>query len=244
MDGKLERVRERFKRTLKERLSLRLHMFFLLMGVLSVAALLGYALYHAGVRSMPLRYGLVTVCSYMALFLLMRLWLYYLIDDREVRAKADEVLLAAGGAPEPRHPRKGRGGSGGVGDAVYLDVGSSGESSGGSGSGSIGSLDVDGEGAIILIVVAVVLVALFSVGIFLVWQAPLIFSDVLFQVVLAGALQRSARHLDTEHWATSLFKATWWTLLVALVVTVGGGAIVQHLCPGATKLSEVIRHCL
>src|SRR5438477_64933 len=95
MQGSIERARERFKRTLKERLSLRVHMFLLLLAVFLLAAGVSYVLYHVGVRSMPLRYGLVTLIAYGAFFLLMRLWLYYLVDTAEVREETELVLRTA-----------------------------------------------------------------------------------------------------------------------------------------------------
>ncbi len=243
------KLRARFRATLRERLSLRWHMFLIMMGVFLVASVASWALRGAGVSSMALRYPLVTLLAYGAFLGLVRLWLYYVTDAPVVRSVLPEGALSGAALVSAMPPRTRHSSDAGdliegaadVADVTFgdEDVPST-DSSGGGGSSSF---DVD-EGALILIVVAVVLAVLFGLGVYVVWEAPVILSDALFQLLLGAAVQQSARGLDTTHWLASVWRATRWSFLVALTTATIGGVTVSAMCPGATKMGEVLNQCV
>ena len=79
MPGQLvQRSKERFKRFLEKRFSLRLHMFLILSGVFFVGILSSKIMLLMHVNSMLIRYPLAVVFSYLAFFGLVKLWLIYL----------------------------------------------------------------------------------------------------------------------------------------------------------------------
>jgi hypothetical protein len=174
-----------------------------------------------GVDSLLERYAAAVVLSYLIFFGLVRIWLWY-------------VTRAT--------PQGSSSGVGDVGD-VWVGGGCGGGSGGSGGSGGF-SLDVDGEGAIILIVLGIAVAALLGVGIYLVYQAPLILGEAAFQGVLAGSLVRATRRMDAPGWAGSVLRSTFVPFLIALAVAALAGGVCDWLCPEARKLSEVLRLCV
>lgn len=73
-----ERARDRFRRFLEKRFSLRVHMFLILAGVFCAGLLSSKILLLLHIRSMLIRYPLAVICSYIAFFGLVKLWLVYL----------------------------------------------------------------------------------------------------------------------------------------------------------------------
>jgi hypothetical protein len=135
--------------------------------------------------------------------------------------------------------------------ASSFDAGSasSGDASGSSSSGgsSGGSLDVDGEGFAAIIVIAllaIVVMVVLGAAVWCVWEAPVILSEVVFEVVLATALARAARRAPDRGWSRALLSHTWKPALVVLVVAVVSGAGVQAACPAANTMREALRMCV
>lgn len=116
--------------------------------------------------------------------------------------------------------------------------GSSGSSSGGS--SGIGSLfdGIDGD-AVIFILIAALVLALSSVWIYLIYQAPVILSEIAFHFLLASGLIRKARTATTRGWMLSTLRGTWIPLLVIIVLAVVLGFAAQVVCPDALKLRDV-----
>lgn len=116
--------------------------------------------------------------------------------------------------------------------------GSSGSSSGGS--SGIGSLfdGIDGD-AVIFILIAALVLALSSVWIYLIYQAPVILSEIAFHFLLASGLIRKARTATTQGWMLSTLRGTWIPLLVIIVLAVVLGFAAQVVCPDALKLRDV-----
>lgn len=241
----------RFKNMVRDRFLVRFHMGLILSAVFLSGLLTSKILLTLKITSMPLRYGIAVVVGFLCFFLCIRIWLWYvrrnlegqkaaahfdggvLLDGEALGEVADMGLDAAVGAASDSSG--GGGGSGGS---------SGGGGDGGSGGSSGGfSLDFD-EGGAILIVLAIVVAVLFGVGIYLVWQAPLILSEAAFQLILATALRRRGKRVDSPEWAGSVFKSTWLPALIVLIVAVVAGIVIQEACPGSTKLSEALKMCV
>lgn len=131
-----------------------------------------------------------------------------------------------------------------------IDVGvssSGGDSVSSGGSSSSFSFDGDGEGLVAIIVVALIaLVAAVVLGaaVWCIWEAPIILSEVLFEVVLAGALARAARRAPDRGWSRTLLTHTWKPALAVFFVAVAVGAGVQAVCPTASTMREALNMCV
>jgi hypothetical protein len=85
---------------------------------------------------------------------------------------------------------------------------------------------------------------LFGVGIYLVWEAPVILSEAAFELVLASALGSAAGRMQQPGWMGSVFRATWLPFALVLAMATAFAGVAQHFCPEATRLSEVLRMCV
>lgn len=227
-------------------------------------------LMHLGVHRMWLRYGLAVLFSYLIFLAAIRLWLWY-VFARNARSSSNNSLDAgdlpglsipadlgdggddAGGIAET----VGQGGSSGGGGAsaswapssslsstnpVAATVSSSTSSSTSGGSG-IGSFfdGIDGDAAI-FILIGILVAALSGVWIYLIYQAPVILSEIAFHFLLASGLMRRARSASIEGWALSTIKGTWIPLAIILGLSIALGAVAQSVYPEATGLGPIIKN--
>jgi hypothetical protein len=117
-------------------------------------------------------------------------------------------------------------------------------SSSSSSSGGSGGLDLDGGEVLVLIVFAILLIAVFGAGAYLVYQAPAILAEAALQVVLASSLARASRRIARPGWFGSVFKATWIPFFVVLVLACIFGYVAGVVCPKSAKLAEVFHECI
>lgn len=203
-----------------------------------------------GVTSMAARYPMAVVCSYGVFFALLSIWLLYIDaihagDQGATADLADTVGQLARGAIDMN--RQFSTGGDGVGDmvgSVADSVGSGGSDTGGGGS-SFSLSDGDGEGGIIILaVLVVVMLVVFCSGVYVIWEAPNILAEVAFQAVLAGSLRRRAKMAEDPGWTGGVLRATWWPFAIVVLVSALFGGVAMGLCPGATRLPEVLNMCV
>ena len=251
-------LRARLERLLLRRFFLRWHMTAIVAGTVAAGVLAGKGLLLAGVHWMPLRWGLAVLVSYLAFFGLVRLWIFYVhqhptsdaglaLDGGDLSGWAPSgggdggaIAFQAGG---------GQLGGGGASASFEGDVaprgggGGGGHGGGGGGKGSwLGGLDfdVDGEGLVVLIALAVLVLSIVVAGGYVVYVAPQLLTDVAFQAILAGPLARRGRRLEAEGWTGGVLRRTMIPFLLVLVVAVAAGAAAHWACPaGATVLAKL-----
>ncbi len=112
------------------------------------------------------------------------------------------------------------------------------EAAGGAAGDAVSSLDLD-KAWLVFLALAAIAALVFGVGIYLIYQAPLILSEAAFQGILAGGLAHRARRLQSGDWMGSLFKATWVPLALTLLLALLAGFLIHHFFPGVTHLSEL-----
>lgn len=126
-------------------------------------------------------------------------------------------------------------------EAGLLEGVSSGKSSGGGGGIS---LDVgDGEGAVVIIALGVFAAAVAGVWIYLIYQAPVILTEALFQMLMAAGLFKKVRAMHQGGWMGSVFRATWIPLVIVFALSIALGVFIHYYCPGAVKISQAIHSC-
>ena len=227
MPQKLRRIRERLHDTLASRFWLRAHMTAILGLVTAAGVVVNLALLELGVTRMAWRYPLAVMASYGVFFVLVWGWLGYV-------AWAAEVDDGKSGIGEGlSHAADGLDVALNVGEVTNL--GHSGSAGDGTG-WLVGAVD---EG-VLFVLAGLALLGFVVGGIFLVWQAPLIASEAVFQMVLATVLLRAGRAAEGPGWGAAVFRRTWipfavMTVLVA-ILALGLGAA----APEATRLAEAI----
>lgn len=132
------------------------------------------------------------------------------------------------------------------GNPVILDDGTG----GGGGAGEAVSGLADGlcpdidEGVAVIVVFAVlalVLAAVVGIGIYVIYDAPFILSEAAFQFFLAAGLLRGARRMEDSDWIGSVFKATWISFALTVLLALAAGLLIHHFFPAATSVNELFR---
>ena len=245
MGGRPRILRNRVASWLKNRFFLRLHMFWILTGTFLAGLLTTKVLFEAEVRTLWVRYSISVMAAYVAFLILIRLWLWYIGRASRPVVDGDSVDIAGQllshldiTGPIVDGPGGGEFGGGGATGSWGDVVADSGQVSGGSTSSDLpGCLDVD-EGLAIVVLIALIL-ALFLVGIYVIWAAPGILAEAAFEAALAAALTRSARRVDRPWWVGSVTRATAWPFIGVLALAIAIGIIAQEHCPNAARLRDV-----
>jgi len=127
------------------------------------------------------------------------------------------------------------------------------DSSGGSAPGDIslpdiGVADVGDEGGCALVIagilLAVVLFVVFGAATYVVYQAPVILAEVVFEVLLGSRLAAGVRAVDSANWAWALFKRTWLPFVVVSTVAMGFAVYCNLYLPEVQSAGQVIERLL
>ena len=252
-------MEQKFKKQFAKRVFTRFHMILIILGTILSGVIFSKILLVAGLDHIIARFILVLIFAYICFFILMKLWLHYLTEPYR-RTKIAENLLDAADAitsipdfsPTSSVPNiSGHGGefggggasgawteAGGIADTVSTVSDTATEAAGEAVSG------LADEGGIILIPLIICLIILFGGGIYLIYEAPAIFSEAAFELILATTLIKKARSIDNPNWIGSVFRTTWPAFALTLVITVIAGWILMTYCPQATKISDAFLYCI
>lgn len=197
----------------------RLQMMLIIALTGAVGFLFSYCLLRLGFDSMALRYPLALAGAYGFFLLTLWLWLRTTADQYEdVVSELAEWQPGFSGGQEctPRTLDHGEG----------LDASAIGESD---------------ELAIPLLVVAFVVGAVMA-SLYVVYLAPLLFAELLFDGVLAFTLYRHLRLTDRQHWLHTALKRTALPFAITAIFLALIGAGMANWAPGARTLGEVMQH--
>lgn len=260
---------KRIADALQHRFFLRVHMTAILTATILVGLATTWVLYRIHLNVFAIRYGLAVITAYAAFVGFIKVWLWYVeyCGRRRSSGTADDwfdcINFSGGGSSSGSSVSfSGGGGKFGGGGASgswasesnaqaapaiiappsrsssssSTSSKSSGKSSGGGGGDDLGEL------VLVLLIIALV-VAIIASFVWIVWAAPTILSEVVFNAVLAGALARHTHRATCGEWIGGVIKKTAipFALILALSVTMGWWA--QHICPGALRLRDAF-HCV
>ncbi len=203
--------------------------------------LASFALLHAGLDAMWLRYPLAVGIAYAVFLLLLWLWLRTRAEDY-----ADLPLPSEGSAAEP-------GAASGAPDVALRsggggDFGGGGASAGFDAPASPGPLD-DGlsfagdaadEWAVPLALLLLVLGLALS-SLYVVYSAPVLMAELLLDGALATTLYRRLRVLETRHWLQTALRRTALPFGLTAAFLGAAGWAFHALAPQACSLGEVLR---
>ncbi|MCA1615801.1 MAG: hypothetical protein LC800_17210 [Acidobacteria bacterium] len=244
----------RAERLLLRRASPRLLMSLLLLLTGGAGFLCSYALLHAGLARMSVRYPVSILVAYCVFLLLLRVWL-----AAQGRRRGSGSDFGGGGDFAG-------GGAGGdwaqPGDAGGIDANPAGMSPGltggdaggsGSGGGLLDSLDFnldldldfDGEGCgVLLALVALVAAAVAGlvVSVYVVYAAPALLAEILVDGLLVAGLYKRMKHVERRHWLRAAVRKTWLPVALTLASFGLAGYAMQRAVPEARSVGEFWRH--
>ena len=228
-------------------------MSIILIGTILVGLLASKILLTANVDSVVLRYPTVVIVSYFAFFIFVRLWLLYIKYRDKIIDNASDLIdipfdvQSSHAGPSTQYSMEcGSGEFGGAGASGSFEITGGGVLQ--EGSSSIAeaagetSANVFEEGAVIIIPLMLIFALIFGVGIFLIYEAPIILTEAAFEFVLAGALLKKAKEIDNPDWIGSVFKNTWIPFAFTLLLSVIAALLLNHMFPEATSLTEIFRN--
>jgi hypothetical protein len=210
---------------LQRRHWLRLHMFLMVTATFLAGLLTTKLLMISGVDLLWARYAIAVCAAYLTFLVIIRLWIWYVCY----------------------------GDNGGTSDAVDLfevewtDRNGAGQlavgqfSGGGSDKSGCLSLDIGGDdGCYVVILLAVLVGVLLIAGGYLVYAAPAILGEAVFEALLAAALVRRTKKLAAAGWAGSVFQSTVWIFFAVLTISIALGWYAQKSCPEARRIRDAI----
>ena len=251
---------------LQKEYSTRFHMFLIVAACISVAVLTTRLMLSAGVSVMWERYASALVLAYGTFFVGVWVWLHLSQYGRHLRAdwgRRNDLgpdvpldlplnLNIGGSTANPVElPLQGGGGTfdgGGAGGSwdvpdtsVALDTPGSGLLDG------VGSVaDVGGdEGGVLLIIaaalIAIALAAVFGATAYVIYQAPAILAEVIFEVLLGSPLARGAKALDSANWASMLLKKTWKPFALMAAAAMSFAVYCNVAFPQVTTAGQLVQ---
>jgi len=215
----------------------RLEMAFLVLVTGLVGFLASFALLHAGMQSMALRYPLAVGCAFIALLLQLWLWLRLRHDWRE--DLADAAADMASGYSDKHSGVGGHGGTfDGGGASANFDV---------PGSDLLGSsveAAANAEEAAIplfaLIGIAAVALSMVLLAFSLVSTAPFLFAELLVDGAMSATLYRRLRHLPQRHWTQAAVRRTMVPFVLTALFLAAVGFGMAWAVPGAHTVGEFL----
>jgi hypothetical protein len=209
-EREIERVRDALERNEYPRL--RMLLIVALTG--GCGFLASVLMLHHGVESIALRYPLALCVAYGAFLLLLWAWLRSRPDDY---LDAPDIPDLGSGWHYPR----------GKGDAP------SGVDS------SFSSIDLGDDFAIPLLVIAFVAIVVCA-SLWIVYAAPALFAELLFDGILAAGLYRRLRRGDRRHWLDTALRRTGLPFALTALALIAFGLGVQHFRPHAHSIGDLL----
>ncbi len=254
----LSNLAAKYNNFIRNKIPTRIHMSIILVTVSFTGTLTSKLLFEFGIHTLSIRYFLTAISCYVFFLIYIKLWLIYINPGKNSSRSADNIDLSGididGSFPTGGSSATeviGQGGNFGGAVASSSFVGNIGmpiqpmsvSSETDSSFSDLGSaLDIDGDAAgpiLIIIAVGAVVIAIFGGGIFIIYQAPSIMSDVAFEALLASGFLKSTRDISAGNWIGSIIKRTYIPFGIITLVATLSGWIIGYFCPIATRILDI-----
>lgn len=228
--GRKDEVR-RLQRYLLQSSHPRLQMCLLVALTGAAGLLASWLLLAAGMTSMAARYPTAVAVAYLAFLAL--LWLWMRTTQDEIVENLGDAFDAA--ASLPRGTR-----------ASDAPASSTPDPSSGNADGlgfeplELAAADEVAIPLALLALLVAVCASLLLVLASVVWSAPVLFAEVLFDGVLAAGLYRRLRRADAQHWLQSALRHTFWPFVLTAAFAALAGFALHHFAPDAITLSQAL----
>lgn len=213
----------------KRAFSLRNHMGLMLLATALFGVLANRWLLSVGVRELWLRHPVAIILSYLFFLVTVWVWLSFIVKVFPL-PKQRELKRSRGNKSNSSATPK---------DSSWCQDGSNTLEDG---------LDLvtylpDDECGYLLIIIVGLFASIGGGSVYLIYSAPEILSEAIFEFLLAGSFIRSFRGLKEPNWFLSLISRTFKPFGIVLLSSLIFGASVSILCPKSFTISEVLHTC-
>lgn len=243
---------------LKDRLSMPRVQISVILGFTAVAAFaVSVILIRFGVTSMALRYPFAVVASYLAFLLLLRLWIWLQSESSSNSANIDipvDIYIpnvnVGSTAPDGGFSTGDGGDFAGAGAGggwssneapapssavLFADTKASGSSSAGS-----GGFDFDLDDGIALLVIALVIVSIFSALIYVVYIAPILLAELVVDAAVVSSFYRPVRNIERRYWLTTALRKTAVPAIIVVILVACAGMAMHAAEPEAITIGQFL----
>lgn len=201
-----------------------------------------FALFHAGLHAMSLRYLMACVIAYVIFLLLLWLWLRTKAEDYADIPDVGNAIPSPGNGGESACYSGNGGDFGGGGAHASFDGGSSDVSDSGDAMGEVlGGAAAADELAIPLFVLFA-LVALVLSSLYVVYTAPVLFAELMLDGMLAAGLYRRLKGIESSHWIETALRRTFWPFFLTALVCFLTGWAMSAYAPEAHTIGAVLQY--
>ena len=249
---------------LRRHYAVRFHMFLIVSASLAMATIVTAGMLAAGVDALWKRYLPALAVAYVTFLCGVWLWLHLSRYGRHLRTTrndignmdlvdgGDSLRILDGIGPAPVQSVGGEvlRGAGGAfdGGGASTSWASEAASSAGEGLGdgigdAVGAIGGD-EGIFLVIAIALValaLVALFGATGYIIYEAPTILAEVVFEVLLASPFIKGARAIESANWSGALVRRTWKPFAAVCATALAFALFAAAIAPQARTAHEVLR---
>ncbi len=103
---------------------------------------------------------------------------------------------------------------------------------------------LDGDGIVLLILAALLVVVVFVASGYLIWCAPDVLTEAAFGAMLTGTLARPTAQHSTTGWIAGVISKTWWPFAIVLLAAVAFAAYAGVHYPDAHTFRQAIAAAL
>jgi hypothetical protein len=234
----------RLKRQLEQDSYPRIQMALIVALTGGSGLLCSFVLLRAGIDSMALRYPLALGGAYLVFLFLLWLWLRTSADDYhgDVPDPGDLLDLAdAGSDVAGRAFSSGGGDFGGGGASGSFDTPGASLADSGALPSFSDATSGDADELAIPIIAVVLAVGMALASLYVVYLAPMLFAELLFDGALSYTLYRHLRSAETNHWLGTALRRTAVPFGLTAVFLVAVGAAMAAYAPGARSIGEVMQ---
>lgn len=248
--AQIRKERKRLEKEIKRRIlkhgNPRLQMFFILTTVFAAGFLSSYIMVRFDITSMPVRYTAAVSIAYLSFFGCLSVWVWLIKKNKALGALIDadpvdavelgvDIISETGINPvematEAAHNAAGNNFS------ALKDAGDSDSSS------FFSIFDIDLDDGAIFIIIALIAGALLVMSGYFIYTAPVFFTEILLDGLIAAGFYRNIKRLQADQWITSAFKKTWFYFLMVLLLYTIGGYIIQGIDPRIVTIGDAWKY--
>lgn len=226
--------------------------------IVAIAGLIGllasFAMLQAGLQSMAVRYPLALVFAYTAFLLMLWIWLRASRSDHGPDLPDPGIDLPGGSGSGTRAfnsdapPEWSSGGGGdfaGGGASESWNVGDVLPSEAPSGlnvvAEGLGAADEAAVPIALLAAAAALVVVLAFASMYVIWTAPVLFAELLFDGALSYALYKRIRKTERRHWFNTALRLTVVPFLLTAIFLGLLGWAMHAYAPNAASIGDVVK---